>query len=84
MSKVFSTTHLTPHLSLSECHDGFWLYDHTRGMNLSIRAKSPEEAFVECISYYQKRLSEVENKHDVLVAKINSFLDQFAEPDESY
>jgi len=37
---------------------GFWLHDKTRGMNLSIRAKTAEAAFVEALTYYQGRLME--------------------------
>lgn len=33
-------TTLTKTLTLSECSDGFWLYDETRGMNLSMRART--------------------------------------------
>jgi len=39
-----SVKKLSNTLALADCHDGWWLYDETRGMNLSMRAKSPEEA----------------------------------------
>ena len=56
---------------------GFWLYDKTRGMNLSIRAKSSTEAFVEALSYYQERLAKVENEHRALTVKVDAFVAQF-------
>ena len=56
MSKVISNTKLSNTLDLSECKDGWWLWDQTRGMNLAMRAKSRDAAFVEALSYYQERL----------------------------
>jgi len=82
MGKHISSNKLTETLTLSECSDGFWLYDETRGMNLSMRAKTPQDAFVECISYYQGRLSEVENEHRKLTAKVDAFVSQFVEGED--
>lgn len=82
MGKHISSTKLTETLTLSECSDGFWLYDKTRGMNLSMCAKTPQDAFVECISYYQRRLSEVENEHRKLTAKVDAFVNQFVEGED--
>lgn len=73
---------LTPTLGLSECHDGFWLYDKTRGMNLSLRAKTSEEAFVEALTYYQDRLKEVESAYYELKNRVDTFVSQFAEERE--
>lgn len=53
----------TPTLELSECHDGFWLYDETREMNLAVRAKTAEAALVEALTYYQERLKEMESAY---------------------
>ena len=58
---------------------GFWLWDSTRGMNLAMRAKNETEAFTKALSYYQKRLQEVEHNHKELATKVNSFLSQFEE-----
>jgi hypothetical protein len=82
MGKHINSTELTETLTLSECSDGFWLYDKTRGMNLSMRAKTTQDAFVECISYYQNRLAEVESEHCKLTAKVNAFVSQFVEGDD--
>jgi len=53
---------LTDSLTMSECKDGYWLYDYTRGMNLSMGAKTQEDAFVEALTYYQKRTKKVEDE----------------------
>lgn len=82
MGRHISSTKLTETLTLSECTDGFWLYDETRGMNLSMRAKTPQDAFVECITYYQRRLAKVEGEHRELSAKVDAFVSQFVD-DES-
>lgn len=50
-----ATTFYGETLSLSDRErQGFWLYDTTRKMNLAIRAKSKDEAFVEALLYYQR------------------------------
>lgn len=82
MGKTIKTESLTPQLKLSECTDGYWLYDYTRGMNLSMRAKSEKDAFVEAIQYYQRRLKEVESNLSSLESKVKSFLVQFSNDDE--
>lgn len=71
---------VTPTLRLNVDNQGkFWLYDETRGMNLSIRSKSKEEAFIETIEYYQKRLIKVENEYNTLSKKVETFVDLFKE-----
>ena len=56
---INAKTHIT------ECTDGFWLYDGYRGMNLAMRADSEKAALVKALEYYQNRLANVEtiNKH---------------------
>ena len=61
---------------------GFWLYDKTRGMNLSMRAKMEIEAFVEALTYYQKRLGEVEKAYSSLRGQVDDFVSQFVEDEE--
>jgi len=70
-------------LSLSKCTDGFWLYDYTRCMNLSMRAKTAQDAFVEALEYYQERLTRVENEYKELNQKVQSFVGLFAEDDDN-
>lgn len=79
MSKCISSTKLSETLSLSLCKDGYWLYDTTRGMNLSMHAKTESEAFVEALTYYQRRLAEVEKAYSGLKSKVDSFVSQFTE-----
>ena len=61
---------------------GFWLYDATRGMNLSMRAKTAEAAYLEALGYYQERLLKVEAELDALSAKVQSFVASVSDPEE--
>ena len=65
---------LTDTLTLSDCKDGFWLYDKTRGMNLAMRSKTERDAFVEALTYYQRRLGEKDQYIITLTNNINTFL----------
>ena len=77
MRKAISTIKLSETLNLSECHDGFWLYDKTRGMNLAMRSKTSTDALVKAIMYYQNRLINIEQLHKELKNKVDVFVDQF-------
>ena len=77
-----SITDLSDTLHLADCHDGFWLYDDTRGMNLSMKAKTKDDAFVEALMYYQRRLKQVEEWYSSLKSKVDQFVGQFAEEDQ--
>ena len=79
MSKFINHTVLTETLTITECKDGFWLYDKTRGMNLSMRAKTEQAAFVEALTYYQKRLKDIESCYNSLSERVNSFVSSFSE-----
>ena len=79
MSKVINHTKLSDTLSMTECSDGFWLYDYSRSRNISMRAKTPTDAFVEALTYYQGRLSEIERVYNALNSKVESFVSQFVE-----
>ncbi len=82
MSKVLSQREISPTLKLSECVDGFWLYDTTRGMNLAMRSRTDEIALVECITYYQRRLKGVETAYGQLKEQVDEFVSQFTEEEE--
>jgi hypothetical protein len=84
MSKVINHAQLTPTLALTECKDGFWLYDETRGFNLAMRAKTSTDAFVEALEYYQDRLKEVESQYSNLKAKVDSFVSNFVDEEGDY
>jgi hypothetical protein len=70
-----SSINLTRTLYLTETSNGFWLYDYTRGMNLSMRAKTAQDAFVEALSYYQNRLTDVEQELQTLKSKVEAFVE---------
>ena len=70
---------LTDTISLTECRDGFWLYDKTRGMNLAMRAKTERAAFLEALSYYQRRTKTVEGKLAALETLVDGFNESTAE-----
>jgi len=69
-------------IALSCGHDGYWLYDETRGMNLAMRAKTEQAAFVEALEYYQKRLTEQEDQYKRLRDQVDSFVEQFVESED--
>lgn len=79
---VLCSTELTDKLTLTECSDGYWLWDETRQMNLAMRAKSQVEAFVEALEYYQGRLGQVEAELKDMRGKVEAFVAQFAEPED--
>lgn len=81
MGKLLSSEKLSDNLTLSVCTDGLWLWDKTRQMNLSIKAKTEREALLDVIKYYQARLLEVEALHKALQIKVDSFLVQFETED---
>ena len=57
------TERLNGNTTLTECFNGFWLWDENRGMNLSMKAISEKAALVEALEYYQDRLLEVEEEN---------------------
>lgn len=77
MGKLINSTKLSETLGLSECTDGFWLWDKTRQMNLAMKAKTSTDAFVEALHYYQDRLTEVEQEHRDLRKKVDAFVAHF-------
>jgi hypothetical protein len=82
------TVHLSKTLILCEFEDckhgnfGFWLYDKTRGMNLSMKAKTERQAFVEALTYYQKQTAECEKALHDITEKVESFVELFTPPEE--
>ncbi|AFU62832.1 hypothetical protein phAPEC8_00263 [Escherichia phage phAPEC8] len=84
MSKVINYKELSPTLSMSECTDGYWLYDETRGMNLAMQAKTEQAAYVQALEYYQRRLQEVESNYKSLKSKVDHFINQVADDDDDH
>ena len=83
-NKAIRHIKLTDTLTISECKDGYWLYDKTRGMNLSMRAKTEQDAYVDAITYYQKRCVEIEEKKKKLYDSVNNFIGSLSDNDEVY
>ena len=69
-------------LLLSERHDGFWLYDKTRGMNLAMQKATERDAFVSALKYYQERLAEVGGDLTTLRSHVATFVAHVAETTE--
>jgi hypothetical protein len=80
--KLSDTLTLCEYTDPRNGHFGFWMYDKTRGMNLSMRAKTERDAFIEALTYYQKRLIHTEREFKSLQEKVDKFVAQFAEIEE--
>ncbi|GAA4649069.1 hypothetical protein GCM10023116_13430 [Kistimonas scapharcae] len=63
-------------MHITECTDGFWLYDEDRGRNLAMGAVSEREAMVEALRYYQQRVTALQTsnkrlrQHLIAIAEI--------------
>ena len=77
MSKVIRKVFKIDTLSLHECIDGYYLYDYVIGMNISMRAKTEQDAYIESLLYYQKSLTKVKADYKNLNDKVEGFLSQF-------
>lgn len=84
MAKTINHIQYTDTIGLTECTDGFWLYDKTRGMNLSMHVKTKDDAFIESLTYYQKRLSQNEIELANLKSKVEGFVNQFIVERDEY
>lgn len=83
-NRVIRRIKLTSTLTITECKDGYSLYDYTRGMNLSMRAKTEQDAYVDAITYYQERCAEIEKKKKKLYDSVNNFIESLSDNDEIY
>ena len=81
MSKVIRKVFKIDTLSLHECTDGYYLYDYVVGVNISMRAKTEQDAYIEALLYYQRRLVEVKTDYKTLNDKVETFLSQFGDYD---
>lgn len=77
MSKCISHTQLTPTLELSECKDGFWLWDATGQQNLAMKEKTAQDALVTALEDALERCARLEKAHAGLVEKVEAFVAQF-------
>lgn len=62
MAKVIRNVFKLDTLSLTECNNGYWLYDYVVEMNLSMRAKTEQDALIEALMYYQKKISQSKSR----------------------
>jgi hypothetical protein len=82
MSKVIREVFKIDTLSLHECTDGYYLYDYVIGMNIGMRAKTEQDAYIEALLYYQRKLTEVKKDYKTLNNKVESFVSQFIEDED--
>jgi hypothetical protein len=81
MAKAIRNVFKTDTLSLVECNDGYYLYDTVVGMNISMRAKTEQDACIEALLYYQIRLVKVKIDYKILNDKVEGFISQFDRED---
>jgi hypothetical protein len=67
--------------SLVECSDGYWLYDYVIEMNIACRSKTEQDACIEALLYYQRRLTQVKKEYKDLRDKVENFVSQLTEED---
>lgn len=84
MSRTLNSVVLSKTITISQCTDGFWLYDSSRGMNLSMKAESSEAALLEAIGYYQRRLSDIESSYNSLKSRVESFVESVRDDEDDY
>jgi hypothetical protein len=83
-----SIVKLTDTLSLSECHPTadyrgkYWLWDETRGLNLAMGAETAQDSLVQAITYYQKRLKEIETCYWSLQKEVDTFVCRVARKED--
>ena len=82
MGKAIRNVFKIDTLSLVECNDGYYLYDTVVGMNISMRAKTEQDACIQALLYYQRRLTEVKIEYKDLDDKVQNFLSQFDRNDD--
>lgn len=67
----------TDTLVLTECTDGYYLWDKVAGFNIAIHAKTEQEALIDGLKYYQTYHSKLKKDYKELNDKVESFLCQF-------
>jgi glucuronate isomerase len=74
---------LSDELSLCECHPdsecgtaNWWLHDKRADVNLGMREKTPEAAFIKTINYWAKRAQLYQELHDNLQRQVDAFVEQ--------
>ena len=77
MGKVIRNVFKTDALTLTECTDGYYLWDKVAGFNISIHAKTEQQALIDGLEYYQRYHSKLKKESKELNDKVESFLCQF-------
>lgn len=73
MAKFIRSIFKTETLSLCECNYGFYLYDTVVSMNIAMRAKTEQDAYIEALMYYQKSLKQAQLRYNDINSKVESF-----------
>jgi hypothetical protein len=79
MAKAIRNVFKIETFSLVECNDGYYLWDGVVEMNISMRAKTEQDACIKGLLYYQKRLSVLKADYKDLSSKVETFVAQFVE-----
>jgi hypothetical protein len=82
MGKAIRNVFKTDKFLLSECSDGYYLYDYVVGMNISMRAKSEQDACIEVLLWYQKQLATAKLDYKILNDKVQNFISQLGDGEE--
>jgi hypothetical protein len=82
MGKAIRNVFKTDRLILTECTDGYYLWDHVAGFNIAIHAKSEQQALIDGLNYYQSYHSKLKKEHKDLNDKVQNFLSQFERDDD--
>ena len=82
MGKPIRNVFKTETFTLTECTDGYYLWDRVRQMNIAMHAKTEQGALIEGLLYYQRRCAKISKDYKELDAKVQSFLSQFNEEDD--
>jgi len=77
MGKAIRNVFKTDTLTLTECTDGYYLWDKVAGFNIAIHAKSEQQALIDGLDYYQRYHSKLKKEYKELNDKVESFLCQF-------
>lgn len=78
-TKALIQEKLTDTLTLSQCIDGYWIYDAQLGYNTAMHCKTEREAFISTINDYKERLIALKNTNKVLMVASKNFLESVAE-----
>lgn len=77
MAKAIRNVFKLDTISLTETNHGYYLYDHVVSQNISMKAKTEQDACIEALLWYQKRLASVKLDYKILNDKVNNFLSEF-------